>query len=131
VALEAEPSTNCCRRHAVLTRSGLRDDALLAHALREQSLAETVVDLVSAGMIQVLALEINLRTAPGLRQTRREIQRRRPARVVVKEIVQIRMKRRIALRFEVGRLEFLQRMHEGFWNELPTVFSEMTFHGAS
>ena len=48
---------------AVLAGAGLRDDAALAHALREQPLAEAVVDLVRAGVEQVFALEIDLRAA--------------------------------------------------------------------
>ena len=42
---------------AVLAGAGLGDDALLAHAPGEQRLAEHVVDLVRAGVGEVLALE--------------------------------------------------------------------------
>ena len=52
----------------MLPRAGLRDDALLAHAPRQQPLAQRVVDLVRAGVQQVFALEINLRAAQLLRQ---------------------------------------------------------------
>ena len=48
---------------AVLAGAGLGDDALLAHALGEQRLADGVVDLVRAGVIEVFALEIDLRAA--------------------------------------------------------------------
>ena len=51
------------RGHAVLAGAGLGDDALLAHALGQQSLTDAVVDLVGAGVQQVLALEVNLRAA--------------------------------------------------------------------
>ena len=44
-------------RHAVLARARLGDDALLAHAPGEKDLADGVVDLVRAGVGQVLALE--------------------------------------------------------------------------
>ena len=44
-------------RHAVLARAGLGDDALRAEALRQQRLAERVVDLVRAGVREILALE--------------------------------------------------------------------------
>jgi hypothetical protein len=43
--------------------AGLGDDALLAHALGQQDLAEHVVDLVRAGVVELLALEIDLRAA--------------------------------------------------------------------
>ena len=40
--------------------AGLGDDALLAHAPRQQNLAEHVVHLVRAGVVEVLAFEIDL-----------------------------------------------------------------------
>ena len=51
----------------MLAGAGLGDDARLAHALGQQDLAEAVVDLVRARVVQVLALEIDLRAAevPG------------------------------------------------------------------
>ena len=42
---------------AVLAGAGVGDDALLAHALGQQRLADDVVDLVRAGVVQVLTLE--------------------------------------------------------------------------
>jgi hypothetical protein len=44
-------------RGAVLAGAGLGDDALLAHAAREQGLAEAVVQLVGAEVVEVLPLE--------------------------------------------------------------------------
>jgi hypothetical protein len=41
----------------VLAGAGLGDDAGLAEAPRQQDLADAVVDLVRAGVVQVLALE--------------------------------------------------------------------------
>ena len=42
--------------YAVLTGTGLGNQAGLAHFLGEQSLSEHVVDLVRAGVVQILAL---------------------------------------------------------------------------
>jgi hypothetical protein len=47
----------------MLARAGLRDDPRLAHADREQDLADAVVDLVRAGVVQLVALEPDLRAA--------------------------------------------------------------------
>ena len=55
------------RGDAVLARAGLGDDALLAHALGKQALAERVVDLVRAGVQQVFALEVDFGAAELLR----------------------------------------------------------------
>jgi hypothetical protein len=54
----------------VLAGAGLGDDALLAHALREQGLPEGVVDLVRPGVEEVLALEVDLRPPAVLRVSR-------------------------------------------------------------
>ena len=45
--------------HAVLPGAGFRDNPALAHAPRQQPLAEAVVDLVRSGMQQIFAFEIN------------------------------------------------------------------------
>jgi hypothetical protein len=47
----------------VLAGTGLGDDAGLAHALGQHGLADGVVDLVRAGVVQVFALEQDLRAA--------------------------------------------------------------------
>jgi hypothetical protein len=49
----------------VLTRAGLRDHPRLAHLLGEQRLAQHVANLVGAGVVQVLALEQDLRADLG------------------------------------------------------------------
>ena len=66
VAVEPEQRAGRRRRDAVLAGAGLGDDAPLAHALREQRLTERVVDLVRAGVRQVLALEEDPRAAERL-----------------------------------------------------------------
>ena len=51
----------------MLARARLRNDAALAHASREQRLAERVVDLVGPGVVQILALQNDLDARPDLR----------------------------------------------------------------
>ena len=63
VALEAEQRARRRRGHAVLAGARFGDDAPLAHALGEQRLAERVVDLVRAGVRQILALQEDARAA--------------------------------------------------------------------
>ncbi len=61
-ALHAEQGADGRGGDAVLAGAGLGDDALLAHPAGEQHLPEAVVDLVRAGVQQVLALQVNART---------------------------------------------------------------------
>ncbi len=59
---------------AVLAGAGFGDDAGLAHAAGQQDLAHAVVDLVGAGVVQLVALEVDFRAAElgrsGARRTR-------------------------------------------------------------
>src|SRR6185437_3509561 len=59
---------------AVLARAGLGDDAPRTEALGEQRLAGGIVDLVRAGVRQILAFQPHL-CAPARRQARREGER--------------------------------------------------------
>ncbi|GAC1530794.1 MAG: hypothetical protein NVS2B4_09870 [Ramlibacter sp.] len=47
----------------MLAGAGLGDNARFGHASRKHRLADDVVDLVRAGVVQVLALEVDLRAA--------------------------------------------------------------------
>ena len=70
-ALEAEQRAGRRGGDAVLAGAGLGDDAPLAHAPGEQRLAERVVDLVRAGVGEVLALEEDPRAAAAAARRRR------------------------------------------------------------
>ena len=79
-----EPEAGAERRggDAVLAGAGLGDDALLAHAPGEQDLAEHVVHLVGAGVVQLVALEVDLGAAEMLGQALGEIERARAADIM-------------------------------------------------
>ena len=66
-AFEPEPRTERRGGDAVHAGAGLGDDALFAHAPRQQDLAEHIVHLVRAGVIELLALEIDLGAADNAR----------------------------------------------------------------
>ena len=73
----------------MLPCSRLGDDARLAHALRQQRLADAIVDLVGAGVIEVFALEINPRATGRLGQPLGEVQQRRSTDVGAQVMVEI------------------------------------------
>ena len=72
----------------MLTRAGLGDDALFAHAARENNLPHRVVDLVRAGMDQVLALEINFRSTELCGEAFGQIKRRRTSDKFSQKLIQ-------------------------------------------
>ena len=63
VALQSEVGSGSRERDTVLTRAGLGDQLFLAHIFGQQTFAHAVVELVGAGVVEILALEINLRPA--------------------------------------------------------------------
>ncbi len=108
-ALQAESGTGRGRGDAVLPGPGLGDHPPLAHPQREQRLAERIVDLVRAGVVQVFALQVDLGTAALLAQPPGMVQRRGAAHVVLQQIVQLGLKTRVAARLFVLGCQLVQR----------------------
>ena len=88
-ALEAEAGADRGGGDAVLAGAGLGDDALLAHAPGQQDLAEHVVDLVRAGVVQVFALEVDLGAAAMLGEALGEIERAGPADIMLQVLAHL------------------------------------------
>ena len=109
---------------AVHPGPGFGDHAALAHALRDERLAESVVDLVRPGVVQVLAFEVDARPAGALGQPLGEVQAARPADVVVQQPLELAVEFRIRLGFAVGTVELVEREHERFGHVPPAVRAE-------
>ncbi len=99
---------------AVLARARLGDHARLAHALGKQRLADHVVDLVRAGVIEVLALEPDLRAAELARPALGVVDGRRPADVVLQLARELGAERGIVAIARVRRLQLVERAHRAF-----------------
>ena len=104
--------------------AGLGDDALLAHAFGQQDLADAVVDLVRAGVVQVFALEVDLRPAEVLGEAFGVIQRAGAADVVALEVGQLFEEGRIALGLFVFGGQRVDQRHQGFSDELTAEAAE-------
>src|SRR6185436_15452154 len=89
----------------------LCDHARLAHPLCEQRLADRVVDLVRAGVVEVLALQPHI-AANALGDPLREVERARTADVVAQQAVERLLERGVVARREPGRLELVERGHQ-------------------
>jgi hypothetical protein len=124
VALQAEHRRRRRRGHAVLARAGLGDQPRFAHPPREQRLAEGVVDLVRAGVVQVLALEVDRRAAHARGQARGFGQRRRPTAIVPLQRRQFGLKLRVAGALLVESLQFEQGGHQRLGGHAPAELAE-------
>ena len=83
LALHAHERGDGRGSNAVLSRAGFCDHAGLAHLFRQQHLSQHVVDLVRARVVEVLALEVDLRAAEVARHVLRVVQTARAARIAV------------------------------------------------
>jgi len=104
--------------------AGLGDDALLAHTLGQEDLADAVVDLVRAGVVQVFALEVDLRAAEVLGEALGEVQRAGAADVVTLEVGQLLEEGRVALGLLVFGGQLVDQRHQGFGDELAAEAAE-------
>ena len=123
-ALQAEAGADGGGRHAVLAGAGLGDDPLLAHPHGQQDLAHAVVDLVRAGVVQLVALEPDIGRLVVLRQPLGEIQRAGPTDIVGQVVVQLGLERRIGLAGLIGLVQLQHERHQGLGDEPPAIGAE-------
>ncbi len=125
-ARQIEERANGCGRDAVLAGAGLGDDAALAHAPRQQHLAQRIVDLVRAGVVELVALQIDLGAAEMRGQALGEIERARPPDIMLEVIVEFGLKRRIGAGLAIGRLDLEHQRHQGLGDKAAAIYAEMT-----
>ena len=110
----------------MLASPSLGDNPLLAHALGQQSLSQSVVYLVSPGVGQVLALEVNLGTAAGTSQVLGEIQGCRSPGICVQQMFEPLLEFWANLGRLVGVIQLRNGSHERLGNKLPSKIPKPT-----
>src|SRR5262249_39094608 len=122
--VESEQRTDCSSGDAMLTCSGLCNDASLAHASSKQPLANAVIDLVRASVEQIFPLEINKRASEFLSQSRRAEERSRASSVLAEQSLKFILEFLILLRTFIRSFEFFKRRHEHFGHVASTVWTK-------
>ena len=126
LALHAEQRRHRSSCHAMLACTCLCNYPVLAHALRQKGLPQGIVDLVGAGMEQILTLEINLCSAIMLGQLICIIQKRRPACILHIVLSQLCQKIRIILVFVICLLQLVQHRHNNLRHILSAILAKST-----
>ncbi len=107
--------------HAVLPCAGLGNEAGLSHLFSQQGLAQHIVDLVRAGMVQILSLEIDSGPSQIPSHLLRIIQKRRSACVFVQQGLQFLLKFRVFLIMLITLLQMNQLIHQNLRHILSSV----------
>ena len=126
-ALHAHQSGDGRGGHAVLAGAGLGDQAGLAHVFGEQGLAQGVVDLVRARVVEVLALEVNLGATQVAGHVGRVVEAGRPIGVGAIQLAQVSPELRVVLEPVVGLLQLDHGGHQRLGDVLAPVDAEAPF----
>jgi len=110
----------------VLPGPGFGYDPLLSHPLCQEPLADGVVHLVGAGMVQIFPFQIYLCAAKLFRQFFGKIEWIRPTDILFQVIGQLRLERRIAFVFFIGLLQFQQSRHKCLGNISAAELAKVT-----
>jgi len=125
-AFESEARRHGGGGYTVLAGAGLGDHPRLAHAAGQQGLAHRIVHLVRAGVVEVFALEVDLRPALDRRQALGMVNRARPAHIVLEFGFEFGHEFGIGAVMRVGALEFVKRVHQGFGDKDAAIGPEVS-----
>ena len=126
-ALQTEAGAGRGRGDAVLAGTGFGDHAVFAHPPGQQHLAERVVDLVRAGVIEILALEVDLGAAGMLAETLGMIEGRRTPHVMLPQVGQLGVEARIGTGSIVLDRQLVERGGERLRHVSAAVIAKTAF----
>ena len=124
-ARQIEERAGSRRRHPVLARPGLGDNPRLSHAPRQQYLAQHIIYLVRAGVVELIPLQIDLGAAEMAGQPLGEIKGARPPDIMLEIIVEFGLKAGVVARLGIGGLDGQDQGHQCFGDKAPAVDAEM------
>ena len=112
-------------RHAMLARPRLGDHAQLAHAARDQRLTDRIVDLVRAGVIQVFALEEDLRAPQQLRPPPGMVDGSGPPDVMLEFVAEFGQEPGVPATLRVRVAQLLQGVRQRLGDKDSAIGTEM------
>ena len=124
-ALHAVAGSNRCRCHAVLSGTGFCDHARLAHAPGHHRLTDAVIHLVGTGVIEVFALQVDLRAAEQVGPALGMVNRAWAPDVVLQIVLELGDESRIGHTFGVRQTQLFERGHERLCDKDAAVRTEV------
>ncbi len=88
-------------------------------------MAKHIVDFMRAGVVELVTLQIDFRTAHMFRQALGKVKRARAADIMCVEGGKLSVKRRIGLSFSIGFLKIEDKWHQGLGHKSTTEISKM------
>ena len=123
--LQAITGTDGGGGHTVLASTRFGNHAGFAHALGQQGLAYGVVDFVRTGVVQVLALEVDLCTAHFLAHARCVVHRRGATHEVRQLTLELGDELGVVLVMGPSLFELVNGVGQGFGDESTAVWAKM------
>jgi len=127
LAFQAEIGGGRGQRHAVLARAGFGHQLLLAHVFGQKPLGHAVVELMRAGVVQILALGIDLGAAAQIGQVLEVADRGRAALEMLADIAQLGDEIGRFRQAQIGVRDFLEMRDERRRQVRAAIFTEETF----
>ena len=124
-ALDTHQRTGRRQRHPMLASARFGQHLGLAHVLGQQRLAQAVVDFVRPGVVQVFALQVDVRAALAIGQTLGIKNRAGPTHVVRVQICQFFLKGRGLADLFVGDVDIVHHGLELGGKNLPAVLAKV------
>ena len=108
----------------MLAGTGLGYDLGLAHALGKQRLTKDIIDLVRAGVVQLVSLQIQFGPAIMGCQPLGEIERARPTDIMGLVVSQLACELGICCRGLVGAFHLKDQRHQGLGHKAAAMHAE-------
>ena len=112
----------------MLARAGLGNDPFLTHAQGQQRLPKGVVDLVGAGVVEILTLQPDAGTTIGPAvmgcETLRFVERRGSAHIIFEEMIELRFETRVIPGLSRCLFQLGEGGHQRFRDVLTAIAPE-------